>query len=513
MKLFTSLAFRRTFAVFALIFSITYTSSAQCGLTLSVSASATTCVGHDTLVVSGASSAVQIVWQSANSTTTIDSTGGSIDTTFIPTSAGMYVAIVTAPGGCLDTTSATEVDSVVTPSVSISTGHSHTICYGTVITFTAHPINGGNTPAYQWYVSGVPTGTASTFVDSTLHNADSVWVVMVSSAICSSPDTVVSNVIPYVVDSVVTPGITISSVYTGDTICQNTIVTLHAIGVNGGANADYQWQANGVNVGNTATYLATTVHSGDVYDCIITSTASCLTQVKDTSASITFTVMPYPTVAVISSSPTHTVCLGDSTALTATGGSSYVWSTGDTVPTIYSTGGSYTVTATNAYGCTAGSSPLTLAPLAAGVDTIYQTGDSLVSGSSEFYQWYYNGNIISGAIGPVYVPAAAGEYEVAIIDSFGCVAYSPIVTIYASGINTIAQSPQIRMYPNPNAGIFSVEMGDDALHAATITDETGRVVADHISIRRHQQLDLSTLSDGVYYLRIDSGVVKFTVVK
>ena len=305
---------------------------------------------------------------------------------------------------------------------------------------------------------------------------------------------------------------TISSVYTGDTICQNTIVTLHAIGVNGGANADYQWQANGVNVGNTATYLATTVHSGDVYDCIITSTASCLTQVKDTSASITFTVIPYPIVTVISASPTHTVCLGDSTALTATGGTSYVWSTGDSTATIYSTGGSYTVTATNAYGCTAAVAPITLTPLTAGVDTIYQRGDSLVSGVSQFYQWYYDGNIISGAIGPVYVPAAAGEYQVAIIDTFGCVAYSPVVTIYASGINTIAQGSQIRMYPNPNSGAFSVEMSDDAPHTATITDATGRVVGEG-TVTHSRQFDLSSLADGVYYLRVADSVVKFTVVK
>ena len=401
---------------------------------------------------------------------------------------------------------------VVTPSVSISTGQSHTICYGTVITFTAHPTNGGTTPSYQWYVSGTPTGTASTFVDSTLQNTDSVWVEMKSSAACISVDSVMSNVIPYVVNPVVTPTVTISSTNTGDTICQNTVVNLLAVGTNGGSNADYQWQLNGVNVGNSNAYIADPVHNGDVYQCIITTTAPCATQLKDTSASITFTVNPYPVVAIISSSPTHTVCVGDSTLLTATGGSSYVWSNGDTTASLYSTGGTYDVTATSSYGCTAATAPVTLAPLPLTVDSIYQRGDSLVSGRSEFYQWYYDGNIISGAIGPVYVPGADGYYQVAIIDSNGCVDYSAVVLIAPAGISTITPSISVRMYPNPNSGIFTLELGDDVQHTAIITDATGRVVGEG-TVTHSRQFDLSSLADGLYYLHTAGSVVKFTVVK
>ena len=655
MKLFTP-GYLKNFALLLLIlFAIDYTASAQCvPLPVSVSGSTSTCAGNDTLLLTGASSAIEITWQSATSTFTIDSAGGTIDTTYIPTTAGSYVAIVTAPGGCMDTSAAIVVDSVVTPSVSISglsilcagtidtftatpvnggssptyqwyqngavvgtnaaifitstlsnndsiwvvmssnaicassandtsnhitltvfspavdtitasicpsdsfvlgsqayytagsyndtlhaasangcdslvtlnltvtstvtpsvtltTGHSHTICVGTRITFTPHPTNGGSSPSYQWYVSGNPVSTSATFVDSTLANGDSVWVVMVSNAPCVTTDTATSTAIIYAVDSFVTPGVTIYSSNTGDTLCDNTMANLLAIGTNGGNNPDYQWQRNGVNVGNSNTYVANTILNGDVYTCIITSTAACLTQRKDTSSPIIFTVIPYPSVTVSASS--SKVCPGDSVSLTASGGSSYVWNTGATSQSIFSTGGIYTVTATGNYGCTAGSSIITIGNVTTIVDSIRQVGDSLVSGPSQFYQWYYNDSIIGGAIGPVYVPTQSGGYQVAVIDSFGCVAYSEVVNIVSAGISTVSADLSAAMYPNPNSGIFTLILADQATHTITITDYLGRVVAEGLTITHQQQFALHGLSDGIYYLQIDTGrTIKFNVVK
>ena len=655
MKLFTPAYLKNSVLLLVSFFAINYTASAQCvPLSISVSGSASTCAGNDTVLLTGASSAIQIVWQSASSTVTIDSSGGTIDTTYIPATAGSYVAIVTAPGGCMDTSVAIVVDSVVTPSVSISglstlcagmvdtftatpvnggssptyqwyqngavagtnagtfitgilnnndsiwvvmtssaicassandtsnhiiltvfspavdtitasicpsdsfvlgtqayysagsyndtlfnasangcdsivtlnlsvtsavtpsvtesTGHSHTICVGTKITFTSHPTNGGSSPSYQWYVTGNPTGTSATFVDSTLANGDSVWVVMVSNASCATVDTVRSTAIIYVVDSFVTPGVTISSTNTGDTLCDNTMANLIAIGVNGGNNPDYQWQRNGVNVGNTNTYIANTILSGDVYTCILTSTAACLTQLKDTSSPITFTVIPYPSVSVSVSNTK--VCPGDSVSLTASGGGSYIWSTGATSQSIYSTGGVYTVTATGNSGCTAGSSIITIGNVTTVVDSIRQVGDSLVSGPSLFYQWYYDDSIIGGATGPVYVLTQSGEYQVGVIDSFGCIAYSEVINILFAGIDQVSAGPSAMIYPNPNSGIFTLTLSDQTTHTIAITDYLGRIVAEGLTITHQHQFALQGLSDGIYYLQIDNAkTIKFNIVK
>jgi hypothetical protein len=290
------------------------------------------------------------------------------------------------------------------------------------------------------------------------------------------------------------------------------MANLIAVGVNGGANPDYQWQRNGINVGNSNTYVANTILNGDVYNCIITSTAACPTQRKDTSSPITFTVIPYPSVSVSVSSTK--ACPGDSVSLTVSGGSSYIWSTGATSQSIYSTGGVYTVTATGNYGCTAGSSIITIGNVNTVIDSISQVGDSLVSGPSLFFQWYYNDSIIGGAVGPVYVPTHSGEYQVAVIDSFGCIAYSEVINIVFDGIKAVSADPSAMIYPNPNSGRFTLTLADQATHTITITDYLGRIVSNGLSVTHQQQLELPWLSDGIYYLQIDNGrTIKFNVVK
>ncbi len=406
------------------------------------------------------------------------------------------------------------VSTAVTPAVSVATGHSHTICAGTKITFTPTPAHGGTNPTYQWYVSGNPVSTATIFVDSTLNNNDSVWVVMVSNASCASVDTVSSNVIHYTVNPFVSTSVTISA-NTSDTVCQNTVVNLYAVGVNGGTNPDFQWKRNGTNVGNSATYIANPILNGDVFTCVMTSTAACPSQLKDTSNAITFTINAYPTVAITSSS--STVCSGDSLLLTATGGSSYVWSNGSTTSSIYTTGGSYTVTATNNYGCTAGSAPIAITPHTIGTDSVTQMGDTLISGPSQFYQWYYNDSIISGAISGTYIATHTGAYQVSGIDSAGCKTTSNIIYIVESGINTLASDIMVRIYPNPNTGTFTLEFGDGLARTVTISDALGRVIINNDTVIRRQQYDLASIADGIYYLQVTDGrnsrTLKFTVTK
>jgi len=346
----------------------------------------------------------------------VDSSGGTIDTTFVPSVAGSYIAIVTYGAGCLDTSSAVVVDSIVTPSVSIS-------------------------------------------------------------------------------------------INTSDTICQNQQVNFFAVGTNGGSNPDYQWIVNGLNVGNSPTYIATTILNGDIYSCVLTSTALCATSQYATSDSITFTVNPYPNVVISTSSP----CTGDSVVLTASGGSTYLWSNGGSTSSISASVGTYTVTATDNNGCTA-ATLYDLQPYTPLTDSLAQSNDTLVlisSGTGEFYQWYLNDSIINGAIGTSYFPTQSGAYQVSVIDSQGCLSSSGAVYITEAGINTIEADPTVRIYPNPNSGIFTLVSADALPHMVTITDATGRKVMDNVTFSHEQQFDLTSLTDGIYYLRVsDSKTTK-----
>jgi hypothetical protein len=82
----------------------------------------------------------------------------------------------------------------VTPSVSIAGSPNGSIAYGTSVTFTATPTNGGTTPAYQWKKNNVNVGTNSvTYTDAALNNGDVITCVMTSNALCATTTTATSN--------------------------------------------------------------------------------------------------------------------------------------------------------------------------------------------------------------------------------------------------------------------------------------------------------------------------------
>lgn len=88
------------------------------------------------------------------------------------------------------------VNPIVPVSVSISGTPSGTICFGTNVSFTATPVNGGVTPAYQWKLNGLNVGTNSpNYSNSTLLNGDVISCVLTSSASCVSGSPATSNAI------------------------------------------------------------------------------------------------------------------------------------------------------------------------------------------------------------------------------------------------------------------------------------------------------------------------------
>jgi len=64
------------------------------------------------------------------------------------------------------------------------------VCADSMVTFTAVPINGGASPAFQWVVNGANAGVGGgspVFMDSALKNGDVVNCIMTGSLTCSQP--------------------------------------------------------------------------------------------------------------------------------------------------------------------------------------------------------------------------------------------------------------------------------------------------------------------------------------
>lgn len=304
--------------------------------------------------------------------------------TVSPTVQTSYTVTVTNSDGCTDTDVIT-LNSASTPVAAIA-GNS-TICAGQTASLSA---SGGGT--YTWSTGAT---TASISVSPVTPTTYSV-IVAIGSCTASATSNVTVNPVPNA--SISASGTTLCSGQTatlnasgGGTYSWNTGSTANSISVSPTANTSYTVTVTNssgctatavtslgiTNAAFAAVTSASTICSGNAAvltasgggtyvwspggqtspSIIVSPTANTNYSVivsnggcTDT-ASTTVSVDPSPTA---NAGVNVTVVNGNSTTLGATGGGTYLWSTGETtqtisVPAVTTT---YTVIVTNAYGCT-----------------------------------------------------------------------------------------------------------------------------------------------------------------
>ncbi|WP_162499751.1 NHL domain-containing protein [Mucilaginibacter terrigena] len=122
----------------------------------------------------------------------LTNTGGACLTTLYAYSAPITADIIESP--------------TPAPSVSISPS-ANNVYAGTVITFTAIPLNAGAVSKYQWKVNGVNVGNnSSTYTSSAINNNDKITCTITVNINCTyeatSPDLVVSVLLPPTVSAI-----------------------------------------------------------------------------------------------------------------------------------------------------------------------------------------------------------------------------------------------------------------------------------------------------------------------
>ena len=132
------------------------------------------------------------------------------------------------------------------------------------------------------------------------------------------------------------------------------------------------------------------------------------------------------------------------------------------------------------------------------------------------YQWYKDGKAITGANGQYYYPAeglADGEYQVYIsynIDAEGhlfCGAFSAVYTVGAS-------EAAFAIYPNPTHGILVVETFPETSPQTPtyrITNLMGQTLQSGTITAETQQIDVSALPEGMYFISVGDMTRKFVV--
>ncbi|MFZ4521501.1 MAG: LamG-like jellyroll fold domain-containing protein [Bacteroidales bacterium] len=126
------------------------------------------------------------------------------------------------------------------------TASANNVCSGSLVTFTAAPVNGGTAPQYQWKVNGINSGTNNpVFIHSPANN-DAVTCILTSNAPGATGNPATSNVIQMAVVPLVPVSVSITA--SANPVCQGDTVQYTAHMVNAGSNAALQWYVNGVPV-------------------------------------------------------------------------------------------------------------------------------------------------------------------------------------------------------------------------------------------------------------------------
>lgn len=96
---------------------------------------------------------------------------------------------------------------LVTSTVNIVANPAEPVCAGTTVNFTATPVNGGDQPAYEWFVNGATQGISFTGSFSYVPvDGDAVYVVLTPDILCSA-----GNATSNTINMVVTPTSTVES--------------------------------------------------------------------------------------------------------------------------------------------------------------------------------------------------------------------------------------------------------------------------------------------------------------
>ncbi|MEQ9186184.1 MAG: T9SS type A sorting domain-containing protein [Cryomorphaceae bacterium] len=348
---------------------------------------------------------------------------GAITATATGLAAGTFTVTVTDANGC------TQIDSVaITQPLAIATSVSldnNVSCNGGNDGGASVSVSGGTAPySYAW--SSSESSASATALD-----AGTAYVTITDANGCSAMDSIL----------ITEPTLLIASISSSTNVSCNagSDGTATASASGGTAPYSYAW-SGGAGSASNATSL-----SAGMYTVTITDANGCI---ADASVSIT-----EPSALNVSTTATNVSCNGaNDGSITAaasggTAGYSFLWSTAATSASISSLSpGNYTVTVTDANGCTETATqsivqPAALAVSATLVANVSCTGsndgsaNASASGGTTPYTYTWSGGAGSSALA---TGLSVGTFTVTATDANGCTATASVTVGQLDTVNPIA---------------------------------------------------------------------------
>lgn len=405
-------------------YTVTGTSTAGCvkTATATVTVKATPTVSVNTPSICTGSSAVLTASGATTYSWSTSATTASISVS--PANTATYTVTGTTNGCTQAKTATVTVNSLPTVSVASST-----ICSGQTATLTAS----GTSSSYTWN-----TGASGANLSVSPSGTTSYTVTGTSSAGCAKTATASVTV-------KTTPSVNANST----AICQGSSAVLTASGA-----TSYNWSTSAttstisVSPSSTATYTVTGTTNG------------C-----SGSATAVVTVNSLPSVNANAS----TICAGGTATLTASGASTYTWSTGangSSITVSPSGAASYTVTGTNASGCTASyvtNVNVASAPsISVNSATICNGGNATLNASGvSTYSWSTGSNNTSVSVSPssttVYTVTGNSSGCSVMASNTATVIVNPLPSVALASIpgSLCDNSPAVTLNGTPAGGTYS----------------------------------------------------------
>ncbi len=264
--------------------------------------------------------------------------------------------------------------------------------------------------------------------------------------------------------------------------------------------------------GATTTSISVTPTINSVYYVTGTNTLSgCSNQL---AAPVTVNAIPGVQVYL----PNSSICDGQSVTMFATGSAnSFTWANGPATssyvvtPSVTTT---YTVNGSDASGCIGTYNQVItvnqLPSLSVNGATNICLGEpaNLTASGATSYTWASNTVFLQSA-NALITPLTTGTmtYNVTGKDINNCSATTMVsLNVNAClGLNALSGSINgLRVYPNPTSGEFVVELGNGLTKSVEVMDVTGRVVVSATSSNDYVNVNINTLSNGVYYVKVKS---------
>ncbi|HEX7413317.1 MAG TPA: T9SS type A sorting domain-containing protein, partial [Bacteroidia bacterium] len=222
------------------------------------------------------------------------------------------------------------------------------------------------------------------------------------------------------------------------------------------------------------------------------------------------TVVVYMARNVAIQNPSGTICDGASVTLTASGASSYTWSTGATTNSIIVTPTvttSYTVTGlvtcTNISTTTINVNAVPNLQVTASTTTLCAgTPATLTASGADTYSWSTSATTASIMVTPTITTIYTVTGTATSTNCKSTDTLSIIVTNCSTGINQLAGGvEQVLVYPNPTKDILyvSCKLKNSTLF---ITDILGNKIKQINADTELTSIDMSSLSEGVYFITI-----------